>query len=380
MKRSLMFLFGVGTLLLSGCLCTSALPQAAAQTLTLLYTEKSVTTAEFLEYSDNGQTLIAAGDCCFVNLHDAHTHEKLVALNKESSDEFEMFTPVIGAGFIDDNIWFFGFDIPGNSTVASIRQIEPPHELFKKNFYDRGNSPVITNKDYVAYNRELLNWHDGTSYKVAEAHPAMFGYTMAGESQIMTYNAFNGDVLVHDPVRQEKLFWNTGFRISRMALSTDAKYAAALSNHGKCVLWKLPEKERLGSCGVGGLLDGKLTGAVFQRDSRALAVSVDDEIRVYATQPFKLLMKAAMPKPVTGLALSEGRLAAGDNNGNIRVWNVAGHALLGEYVTPQPAMINKLAFQPGGTRLAASLTSQHLSQLLIFELRSLPLKPAATTP
>jgi len=342
----------------------------AAQALTPVYTEKYLAIVKFLEYSANGQTFIAAGAHRFVHLHDAATFQKLVAIDSGGKfgapDMFDNMLATQGAGYIDDNTWYVATD-DGKNVSASIRQIEPPRELYKHNLGRGSDRPVIVNKTHLTYVETLLNWHDGASYKVAQAHPGSFGYTLAGNSQVMTYNAFNGEVLLHDPVKQESAVWNTGFSIRRMALSADARYAVALSDKGKCVLWRLPEKERLGSCGRGGLADSKQTQIMFQRDSRAFARSVNDEIRVYATQPFKLLMKAAMPERVTGLALSEGRLAAADNVGTIRVWNIAENRLLGEYPADPEARRGPsvLAFQPGGSQLAVSQSNQ----LMVFDLR-----------
>jgi len=370
MKRSPLLPFCVGALLLSGCLHTAASRQAVAQTLTPAHIEALPVTARFLEFSDNGRTFIVAGKHRFVYLRDAATLGKRVAIDSGGEfgapDRFDNVLATRGVGYIDDNTWYVATDDRKNVS-ASIRQIEPPRELYKHDLGKGSERPVIVNKNHLAYVEALLNWHDGKSYKADRAHPGSFGYTLTADSQVMTYNAFSGDVLLHDPVKQESIVWNTGFSIRRMVLSTDAKYAVALSDRGKCVLWQLPEKERLGSCGRGGLLDSKQTQIIFQRDSRAFARSVNNEIHVYTVRPFKLLIKATMPERVTGLALSEGRLAAADNVGNIRVWNIAENRLLGEYPgdPENGGGASVLAFQPGGSRLAVSQNNQ----LLVFELR-----------
>jgi len=365
MNQSAVLSLCAGAFLLTGCLHTVASPQAAMQKLVPVYTEKYPTTAEFLEYSGNGKTFIAAGGCCFVNLYEAFDYKKLAALNSESSDDFDMFTAIRGAGYIDDNTWYFSTD-EGDAS-ASIRQIEPPRELYKHNLGRGTNRPVIANKSHLAFVDTLLDWHNDASYKVIEAHPGWFGYTLTSNSRVMTYNVFNGDVLFYDPVKQESMSWNTGFRIGSLILSADERYAVVHSDQGKCVLWQLPEKERLGSCGSGELWGEKWTRSVFQRDGRAFAVSTDNEIRVYTVQPYKLLTKVTMgEKPVISLALDSGRLAAGNEDGMIRVWNVADGSSLGEYTSnPTPKILESvLAFQPNGTQLAVSQSGK----LIVFDL------------
>jgi len=371
MKRSPLLSLCVGALLLSGCLHTATSSQAVAPTLTPIHTEALPVTARFLEFSGNGRTFIVAGKYNFVHLRDAATLEKRVAIDSGGElgapDMFDNVLATRGAGYIDDNIWYVATD-DGKNVSASIRQIDPPRELYKHDLGKGSERPVIANKNHLAYVGTLLNWHDGTSYKVDRAHPGSFGYTLTASSQVMTYNVFNGDVLLHDPVRQESMYWNIGFPIADFILSSDERYAVAQAPKGKCVLWQLPEKERLGSCGRGGLWGEKWTRSVFQRDGRAFAVSTDNEIRVYTVQPFKLLMKVALrEKPVIGLTLDNGRLAAGDENGAISVWNVADGSLLGEYAGDPnlKEFYSLLAFQPGGNRLAVSQNNQ----LLVFELR-----------
>jgi len=369
MKRSPLLSLCVGALLLSGCLHTAASPQAAAQTLTPVHTEELPMTAKFLEFSGNGRSFIVAGAYRFVHLRDATTFEKLVALKSggelSAPDRFDNVLATQGAGYIDDNTWYFATF--GDNIAVSIREIEPPRELFKHNLVAVADRPVIVNKNHLAYVETLLNWHDGTSYPVDQAHLGWLGYTLVGDSQVMTYNPFSGHILFHDPVKQEKVVWDTGSPIQNVIVSADARYALATSRQGKCGLWQLPEKEQLGSCGRGGLGGKKWSWGAFQRDSRAVAVAADNKIWVYATQPFKLLMKAAMPERVTGLALSEGRLAAADNVGNIRAWDITENRLLGEHPgdPENGGGSSVLAFQPGGSRLAVSQNNQ----LLVFELR-----------
>jgi|GEM_PF-3989512 len=72
-----------------------------------------------------------------------------------------------------------------------------------------------------------------------------------------------------------------------------------------------------------------------------------------------------MPKAVSKLALSDGRLAAGDTFGNIKVWNIAEQKLLAVYpVNIEGQGPSNLVFQPNGSKLV--LTRNRL--LLIFDL------------
>jgi len=66
-----------GILLFSGCSAHRVVPELQAeQVLAPIYTEKLPGQVEFLEFSENGKTFIAAGEHNFLFLYDANKFEK----------------------------------------------------------------------------------------------------------------------------------------------------------------------------------------------------------------------------------------------------------------------------------------------------------------
>jgi len=383
MKRFSILLIYAAVLLLSGCPRHVVLPPVlapeTAQTLVPLHTEKMSRIVEFLEFSERGRTFVAAGTHKFAYLYDANNFERLMTIQR--SDNVRDYIIIGGIGYIDDNTWYLATDEYTNGVrdaSISIRQIEPPREIHKYPAPGFSSIGVLANKTHIAHDGNLLNWRDGRTYEVIRAHGGRYGYLLTPDSQVVTLTPNEKTYLFYDPVKQESMFWNIGSH-KRFALSPDGKYALVVSNWGKCGLWQLPQKEQVGSCGDDGLLGGKKWGRVaFGRDSRAFAFVLGNEIHVYATEPVKPLMVASIPKAVDALALNEGRLAATDASGTIRVWDVAENKVLGEYVisdypsdSEAARRYNLLAFQPGGSKLAAS----YARQLMVFDLGSAPPNP-----
>jgi len=353
-------------MLLCGCLHTAASPETSAQTMTPIYTERLPMTVKFLEFSANGKTFVVGGEYWFVNLYDSLTYKNLATFTKENTDYLEQGS-VQGTGYIDNNTWYFA---AGRDVITVIRQIDPPREIFRQVFEHGSDKGVGVNKNHIAYRDTLLNWHDSSSYKVENAHSARFGYALTAGSRVLSYNAFNGDILLDDPIGEDTLYWNAGFPITSLALSRDEKYAVALSHKGKCAAWRLPEKKRIGSCGSKLALTDKSVQSVFQRDGRLFAVSVGNEIQVYRTEPYQLILSVAMLKPVMALALGENRLAASDEDGMMRIWSIDDASLIGQYAH-DPALTsftNRLDFQPNGSLLAATQGGQ----LMLFDLETRP--------
>ncbi|MDR1063118.1 MAG: hypothetical protein LBL48_04175 [Azoarcus sp.] len=95
----------------------------------------------------------------------------------------------------------------------------------------------------------------------------------------------------------------------------------------------------------------------LSRDGKLFAVGVDDNVRVYRIEPFRLELEVATPGPVARLALSDdGWLAAYDYKGFIRVWNVATGSLAGQHSlfdgkTIHGTYVPEIVFQPGSGKL-----------------------------
>jgi len=332
----------------------------------------------FLEFSNNGATFIAAGNHEFLYLYNTVTFEKYVTI-KRDADKSRVLS-IRGAGYIDDNTWYLARDEfkdygSPSETSVNIWQIEPPREIHKYDWGSFSDRPVLANKNHVAHSRKMLNWHDGRTYDLNKGYIGSLDYMLTPDSQVVTSRHYSGLYQFYDPFKQESTFWDIGsdWLSQDLTLSPDAKYALITSSKGRCELWRVPEKEELGRCGRSRLFGGtKWQKVAFQRDSQAFAFAVGDEkISVYATQPFKRLMSVTMPHEVQALALNEGRLAAVDKSGTVRVWDVAANKLLGEYAShsASPATFS-IALQPGGGKLVVSQFDRNLKQdqLMVFDL------------
>jgi len=380
MNRLSVFLLCLGAFLLSGCPRHAALPQAVGQPLTPTYTEILPKSTDFLEFSENGGTFIVAGKHNLVRLYNTETFEKRVTIQK-SNENHRLY--IQGVGYIDDNTWYVATDysyltaeywksLSANirqdylkEISISIRQIEPPREIYKHDLGAFSHGPVFANKTHIAQGEKLLNWHDGSVYDALITNVGLIHYILTPDSQVVSSSGLARHVyLFHDPVKQEGMDWNIGS--GDLTLSPDARYAVVSSYRGKCELWQLPQKEQVGNCRRGWLLESKKWRKVaFRRDSSAFAIAAENEAFVYATAPFQNVMAVTMPKAIQALALSEDLLAAADASGTIRVWHVTENKLLGEYASDSQSLTSHvMGFQPGGGKLAVSQGDQ----LMVFDL------------
>jgi len=402
MNRLSTWLLCAGAFFLAGCPHRAlVMPQVAEQVLVPLYTEALPHSPKYLKFSEKGGTFIVAGIADFIYLYDAAAFEKRTEIRKETQKENEFpyhSFYIRGVGYIDDNTWYTATEtryattenlirnaLSGNAALH-IRQIEPMRELHK---YDQNglSDHVLANATHVADERTLMNWHDGSTYEIAVAHPG-FGYGLTPDSLVVSHS-FRGSVYwFHDPVKQNGFVWDVGgspngipitgmpntISSGNLILSSDAKYGLVTSGRGKCELWQLqlPQKELLGQCGRSSLFGGKhWRGVAFTRDSRAFAIATENEIFVYTTQPFRQVMATTLAHNITALTLEADRLAVADESGAIFVWDTGTGRLLGEYherrKTNRDATVLRtrlLDFQPGGTKLLAAQTDY----LMVFDL------------
>ncbi len=365
MQRTFITLGFGAVLLLSGCFQAVAIPETTARSLTPVHTEKLPYHTRYLEFSSNGDKLIAGGNYKFVTLYDIQAQHNAIALNNEHTELSS--GQIYGAGFIDANTWYYAYTTDKGDVEAIIRQINPPQMVFKHNFGSDTDRPVQANKTHLAQSKVMLDWRNTEhSYRVVTAHPVDGGYTLTESSRVLTYNGFNGFVGIHDPVKQEVIGWKADSGIAYVLLSADERYALEFSSKGKCVLRQLPEAKKVGSCGRNTLLKHSVGGHItFQSDSRMFAVSRNNEIRVYTVEPFKQVLSVTTPEQVTGLALNEGRLAAEDDADNIHIWDVASGNSLGKYVSNTSGLLGtgKLVFQPNTNRLFVNQNDT----LLVFD-------------
>jgi len=367
--------------LLSGCPLHAALSETAEQSLTPIYTEDVPHFVKFLEFSNDGSTFIAAGQSNFLYFYDALTFEKRMEVTKNlnKNQNFD----VGGAGYIDNNTWFFVTDELNDrdekSPSVSIWQIEPLREIHKYPWDYLSSSPARANQNHIAYGGKMLNWHDGRVYKLSGGSGEH--YMLTPDSHVVTSHLYSSIYQFYDPFKQESTFWDIGsdsnrsWRYQQLTLSPDANYALITSIKGRCELWRVPQKEELGHCGhprLFGWIRTKREEIAFQRDSQRFAFTAGDKkISVYETQPFRQMMSVTMSDAVQALALNEGRLAAVDQSGTVRVWDVAANKLLGEYVSPSKSLSHfAIALQPGGGKLAVARWNKPLyqNQLMIFDL------------
>jgi len=282
-----------------------------------------------------------------------------------------------GAGYIDDNTWYFANKLRNHSNPrtgsVNIWQVEPLREIHKYQWDGLSERPpVLANRNHIAHREKMLNWHDGRVYDLSIGH---LDYMLTPDSQVVTSHHYSGIYQFYDPIKQESTFWDIGsdWLNQKLTLSPDASYALITSSKGRCELWRVLQKEELGRCGRSRLFGGtKWQKVAFQRDSQAFAFAAGNEkISVYEAQPFKQVMSVTMPNEVQALALNEGRLAAVDKSGTVRVWNVAANKLLGEYVNDSESLVTfSIALQPGGGKLVVTQFDRDLqqSQLMVFDL------------
>jgi len=381
MNRLSILLFCASTFLLSGCPRHAVLTEETGQPLAPIYTESPPGPVKFLEFSEKGSTFIVAGEYGFLYLYDAITFEKRAAI-EISSDKDRLLT-IRGTGYIDDNTWYFATDessgILDRDASVSIWQIEPLRERYKYQWGGFSGKPVLANKNHIAHSRKMLNWHDGRTYDLDKGYIGALDYMLTPDSQVVTSRHYSGLYQFYDPIKEESIYWDIGsdWLNQRLTLSPDASYALITSSKGRCELWRVPQKEELGRCGRSRLFGGtKWQKVAFQRDSRMFAFAAGDEkISVYETQPFKQVMSVTMPNAVQALALNEGRLAAVDQSGTVRVWDVTANKLLGEYANDSESLvIFSIALQPGGGKLVVTQFDRDLqqSQLMVFDLAARP--------
>ncbi|MDR1228540.1 MAG: WD40 repeat domain-containing protein, partial [Azoarcus sp.] len=232
------------------------------------------------------------------------------------------------------------------------------------------------NRNYIAYNNELIDWRTGKRYptKATVFEPKWSTFpTLTPDNRIITYP--DRETVIFDPLNDTMESWKEAARLGGTIIVTpDNRHAIALSMANyRCTLWTWPERKEIGHCSE------RLYGffrsyheyselLAVSRDGKSFAIGVDNNVRVYRVEPFKLELEITMPGPVGALALSDdGWLAAYDYKGFIRVWNVATGKLAGQHslADAQPGAFDgktihgayapKLVFQPGSSKLFTTL-------------------------
>jgi len=366
MARFSTTLISVSILLLSSGLQQTASAEEMVPKIEPIYIEKLPDVAAAFEFSEDGKTFILAGNHSFLYLYDAKTLEKITSL---IGTRYEL--RIRGAGYIDSDTWYFATDHPDTKLITrfSIRQIEPQREIHQ---YDVpivfGKLRTITSKDYIIHSKTMLNWRTGKTYQVDIIDDPRSGYTLTDNNQLVTRNYHGNLYLFNDPIEQKSITVDVGSPFN--ILSPRAQYALVGTTLGGCKLLQMPQKAHIGRCRQWGKQWGE---AEFQPDNQIFAISSKNEIYVYATQPFNFLMTATMADEVVVVSLGEGRLAAQDDSGNIRVWDITKKKLLGEYRKGIGGQSHgRMNFQPHGNKLAVT----KYGHLLVFDLPSAPIHSA----
>jgi len=227
MNRLSTLLLCASVFLLSGCPRHAALPEAAEQSLTPTHTEDLPRSVEFLEFSNEGSTFIVAGSYGFLYFYDALTFEKRMEVTKKL-DKSRVFA-VRGTGYIDNNTWFFAtdeFNERGEmDRSVNIWQIEPLREIHKYPWDYFSERPVRANRNHIAHDTKMLNWHDGRVYDLFTG--LRRHYMLTPDSQVVTRHHYRGIYQFYDPFKQESMLWDIGpdWRSKTLTLSPDANYA-----------------------------------------------------------------------------------------------------------------------------------------------------------
>jgi hypothetical protein len=363
---------------------------AAVPTLAVVYSEEFLATlygSEFgrpidaAEFANDGKTFMAISES-YVGVYRTEDYR---LLDKHSIPE-QRFASIIGAGFIDAKTWYFVETVSGSirdiekgverekeETRAHVRSLFPVQEIASHPFEKSAKYVAAASGNHIAFSDELLDWKTGKIYRTKIAHHATPGLTVI-HGHVVTHN--DDVVVIDDPLHRETGVWDTGWSpIAQIAITPGIRRVITVSENGACQAWMPPppDAQKVGSCGRGHLFAPvAYPRLAISPDGARLAVSVENQVRVYRIEPFdlELELETSMPTPVSALALSnDGRLAAGDENRLVRVWDIGNPQPIGAFsfagfvskrVSKEDTTIPKvtrLAFQPQGNQLAALMDS-----------------------
>ncbi|MDR1228675.1 MAG: hypothetical protein LBK55_06615 [Azoarcus sp.] len=366
------------TVLLTGC--PSAPPAAEAESgpIPALEIVGSAdlfsTVVRFFALSEDGNTFVA-GSKYSVGLYRASDH---APLERHYECEGESFATPYGAyscnkeadiydlGYIDANTWYFTERLPKENDIrVHVRTIHTPQEISVSTVNEiPGRAIASANRNYIAYNNELIDWRTGRRYptKATVFEPKWSTFpTLTPDNRIITYP--DRETVIFDPLNDTMESWKEAARLGGTIIVTpDNRHAIGFSmTNYKCTLWNWPERKEIGHCserlyGIFGSYHEYPEVLALSRDGKSFAIGVDNNVRVYRVEPFKLELEVSTPSPVNTLALSDdGLLAAYDYKGFLRVWDVAIGSLAGQHKFLDVGWAGmtgyKLLFQPNSNKL-----------------------------
>ncbi|MDR0702451.1 MAG: hypothetical protein LBF61_08620 [Azoarcus sp.] len=366
------------TMLLTGCPSAPSIAETESRSvpdLTMLDSVDLFTgSVKFFAFSEDGNTFIVGNKHDGVGLYRTSDH---ALLERHYECEGESLATPYGAyfcdtdatiydlGYIDANTWYFSERIQRQNDIrVHVRTIHPPQEISASIIDDiPGNAIVSANRNYIADNNGLIDWRMGKRYptKTHVLEPKWHTVpTLTPDNRIITYP--KKKTVIFDPLNDTMEVWKGAARLGKSIIVTpDNRHAIGLSTvNGKCTLWHWPERKEIGHCSprasrFSGNNSPHLELLSLAPGGKSFSVGVDNNVRVYRIEPFKLELEASMPGLVVALALSEdGRLAVYDDKGFLRIWNVGTGRLVGQrdfLKGKTSSYVPKLVFQPNGNKL-----------------------------
>jgi hypothetical protein len=269
-----------------------------------------------------------------------------------------------GAGFFDNNMWYFGVlprdkDGKGERHAVEridihIRSIQPSREIAKYSFPWNSHAALIANKNHFAFIADklrenfksdgvLVDWRTGAHYPINTEYDSrgVTLYKLTDSNRVLsTYrlkDRIDSGVLLVDPFSPQKE------RLERhVFFSPDERYGIDLGS-GRCKLRKftgrevapLDDKQIVGYCS-GSLpridaWDYPIFPVEFSEDGKLFVIAVKNNFHVYRVEPFQLEFEGKMAGNILSVNLSKnGILATNDNEGFVRVWDVMKKKIIGQ--------------------------------------------------
>ncbi|MDR1425028.1 MAG: hypothetical protein LBI92_10575 [Azoarcus sp.] len=330
----------------------------------------------FLALSEDGNTFVAGSENDGVGLYRTSDYAPLeryyacehAAATPDKAESCKAKAYMRGAGYIDANTWYFAGEVLGkvreeNKHSIRVRSIHPSREIAVPDIKgSNGARTFPANKDYLLWGSLLIDWRSGKRYTFnIPLHDPRYSpvLILTPDNRVITHT---DQYVIIDPIHDTMEYWKEAG--GTIMITSDNRHAIGISKANyKCTLWSWPERKKIGHCSERlGIFERRYSdygeALALSNNGKFFAIGVDNDVRVYRIEPFKIELKVNMPGPVGALALSDdGWLAAYDYKGFLRIWNVATGSLAGQRSffdgkTIHGAYAPKLAFQPGsGGRL-----------------------------
>jgi WD40 repeat protein len=363
------------------------------------------TSVKFFALSEDGNTFVAGSQYNGVGLYRTSDYspleryyecEYVPPATPDGADSCRTTAHMFGVGYTNANTWYFTGNVLGKTReeykyILHARSIDPSREITMLDVgMANGARAFPANRDYILQGNWLIDWRSGKHYYVDIPPPTPCNSaipTLTPDNRVVTHvciGEYEGIVIV-DPIHETLEYWKEAARLGeRIMVTPDNRYAIGLSRANyKCTLWRWPEKKEIGHCSetLYGIFGKKRTQyspvLALSLDGKSFAVGVDNTVRVYRIEPFKLELEINMSDSVSALALSDdGWLAASDRKGFLRVWDVNAGNLVGQRRFSGNGLNEKyeptLVFQPKGNKLFTTYGG-----ITVFEIPKRPARQKA---